>query len=297
MVDMDVANPGHVIACCGLLELAHRQWPGVEGWFEGSQFTIAVPGERDGRDLRDLGETLTRCEISGLSKEERDERDRLEQQRRELKGGGSELLPDKEKRRRELGERARAGVIRIGQPFGMILDWWQIDEEGTPKTWAGLQELHKIARAAQDALSGIRDLAKLLDYGCVLRMPKEYRKGKSDHKKPVEPFYFDARRFAHPLDTGFSLDVQEAETIAHPAVELLCLIGLQRFRPATTLGEKRSFDYWTWSRPLGAPVAAAVLSGVSPIPGRQAYRFRLRFRDDQKRYKAFGYAIPIGDET
>lgn len=237
-VHLDATNPGHVVACCGLLELAHRQWAGAEGWFKGSEFTTAVPGECHGRALRQLVETLAGCQISGLSAQDRVKRDNLEREGRELKKQGKELPPDKEKRRKELGEQARAGMIRIEGPFSLILDWWQTgDEEATPKTWAGLQELHKIARAAEDALSGIRDLAKLLDYGCVLRMPNEYRKGKSDHKKPVEPFYFDARRFAHPLGTGFSLDVQEAETIAHPAVELLCLIGLQRFRPATTPGE------------------------------------------------------------
>lgn len=296
-VNVDVANPGQVIACCGLLELAHRQWPGVEGWFGGSQFMIAVPEESGDNALSRLVKTLAGCEIFGLSKEERDERDNLEKERRELKKKGSELPPQKEERRKELGEQARVGLIRIGEPFAMILDWWQAgDDEATPKTWAGLQELHKIARSAQDALSGTNELAALLDYGCVLRMPKEYCRGKSDHTKPVEPFYFDARRFAHPLDVGFSLDVQEAETIAHPAAELLCLIGLQRFRPTPT-PVKRSFDYWVWSCPLRASVAGAVFSGVSPIPGRQAYRFRLRFRDDQKRYKAFDFATLGGGDS
>jgi CRISPR-associated protein Csb3 len=130
----------------------------------------------------------------------------------------------------------------------------------------------------------------------VLRLPKEYCKGKSDYKKSVEPFYFDARRFVHPLDTGFSLDKQDAETIAYPAVELLCLIGLQRFRPAAT-PMKWSFDYWPWPWPLTPPVAAAVFSGFSPVPGRQTHRFRLRFRDDQKRYKAFDFAISVGGDS
>jgi len=32
-VNVDVTNPGQFFACCGLLELAHRLWPGAEGWF------------------------------------------------------------------------------------------------------------------------------------------------------------------------------------------------------------------------------------------------------------------------
>lgn len=296
-VNLDTTNPGHVIACCGLLELAHRLWPGAEGWFDGPQLSVAIPGDCEDNPLRQLIKTLTCCQISGLSQEERDDRDTLEKESRDLKKQAAKLPPEKEKRRRDLGERARAGMIRIEEPFALILDWWHSgDEEATPKTWAGLQELHKIARAAQDALAGITDLASLLDYSCILRMPAEYCRAEADRQKAVEPFYFDARRFAHALDTGFSLDTQEAETIAQPAVELLCLIGLQRFRPAP--GPARwSFDYWTWRQPLSAPVAAPVFSGVSPIPGRQAYRFRLRFRDDQKRYKAFGFATPVGGDS
>lgn len=295
-VNLDTTNPGHVIACCGLLELAHRQWPGVEGWFDGPQFSIAIPGECGDSPLKHLVKALTCCQISGLSQTERADRERLEKENRDLKQQGAKLPPDREKRRRELGERARAGMIRIEEPFALILDWWQTGgEEGTPKTWAGLQELHKIARAAQDALAGITDLATLLDYSSILRMPTEYCKAKAERQKAVEPFYFDARRFAHALDAGFSLDTQEAETTAYPAVELLCLIGLQRFRPAPAAA-RWSFDYWTWRQPLSAPVAAPVFSGVSPIPGREAYRFRLHFRDDQKRYKAFGFATPVGGD-
>lgn len=297
-VYVDVTNPGQVIACCGLLELAHRLWPGAEGWFNRPQFLVAVPGQPSDNALVSLFRSLTGSEVSGLSEAELKERDALESQSRELKKKGERLPPNLEKRRRELGERAREGVIWLGKPFHLTLDWWQTsDEEAVPKTWAGRQELHRIARAAQDALAGVSELAKLLDYGCVLREPREYRKKKSDDRKAVEPFYFDARRFAHSLDVGFSLDVQDAETIAHPAVELLCLIGLQRFRPVATSNEKWSFDYWIWSMPLSAPVAAAVFSGVSSVPGRRTYRFRLRFRDDQKRYKAFSMAIPTGGDA
>jgi CRISPR-associated protein Csb3 len=32
-MNADVTNPGQFFACCGLLELAHRLWPGTEAWF------------------------------------------------------------------------------------------------------------------------------------------------------------------------------------------------------------------------------------------------------------------------
>jgi len=290
-VTVDVTNPGQFFACCGLLEVAHGLWPGTEGWFDGSDFKIAVPAEYEGATLGYLLGKLAQCEISGLSEQERKELRTLDAERKRVR----RLAPGKEERRRELGVQARAGAVRLGEPLSLLLNWWRTDDEMTPKTWAGLQELHKIARAAQDAISMIAEPTSMFSHSRVLRMPREYCSGKADHAKPVEPFYFDARRFAHALDAGFSLDVQNAESIAHPAVELLCLIGLQRFRP--TAGPVRwSFDYWIWSYPLTALVAAPVMCGVVSNHDRKGYRFRLRFRDDQKRYKAFGFATPIGDQ-
>ena len=45
-VNVDVTNPGQFFACCGLLELADRLWPGAEGWFsdDGSEFNVACDG-------------------------------------------------------------------------------------------------------------------------------------------------------------------------------------------------------------------------------------------------------------
>jgi CRISPR-associated protein Csb3 len=299
-VQVDARNPGQFFACCGLFELAHRLWPRAEAWFDVKCRRFFVIAEDAEPTLGQVVENLRRCEISGLTEEERRERDALEEEKRDLskKNPPAILAPEKESRRKELGKRARAGTLRLADPVALLLDWWQSEDDTgqTPKTWAGLQEIHKIARSAQQALSGIDDLPTLLDHGCVLRTPAEYCKQGTDGQKAVEPFYFDARRFAHALDAGFSLDALEAETIAHPAVELLGLIGLQRFRPCPT-PVRRSFDYWVWSRPLSAPVAAGVACGSVPASGRSGYRFALRFRDDQKRYKAFGWATTIGDDT
>lgn len=294
-VNVDVANPGQFFACCGLLELAHRLWPGAEGWFGAGRFAVLFPNGSVPSPEHVISE-LSSCAISGLSEAERGESAKLEAERRRLKKDNVELPPESEARRKELGTEARKGHIQVGQPFDLVLNWWQTgdDDPASPKTWAGRQELHKVARAAQDALGIVSDVRALFDHGGVLRKPKEYRKNNREKGDAVEPFYFDARRFAHALDTGFSLDAQDAETLAHPAVELLCLIGLQRFQPAPSFASW-SFEYWTWSQPLSAPVAAGVACGMVPIPGRRGYRFSLRFRDDQKRYKAFSFATQRGD--
>lgn len=236
-------------------------------------------------------------QIKGSSEEDRQERERLETRKRELKKAGQALSKEEEQRRKVLGTTAREGALSIGPPFSLRLDWWQTPDDNPTivKTWAGQQEIHKIARAAQDAFHEIGALESLFDHACVLRCPVEYRKKKSDQNKPVEPFYFDARRFAHPHDTGFSLDVQDAETLAHPAVELLCLIGLQRFRPAPSV-RKWVFEYATWSQPTPTPIASAIVCGALPVNAGRRYHFALLFRDDQRRYKAFDFATLIRGE-
>ena len=254
-VQVDVTNPGHFFACCGLLELAHRKWPGAQGWFHRvtPAFELAVGGQKG--ELGELVDILGMCNISGT-----DERN-----------------------------------VHIGKPFSLLLDWWQTtdDDRLKPlKTWAGQQKPDTIAMAAQHALrtSSIANGSDLFNYNDVLRDPK------ASGKKKIEPFYFDPRRFASALDTGFSVDTQGLETPAHPAVELLALIGLQRFHPMPSSVSKWNFEYRTWPEPLDAPVAAAVASCSAPIQGSKQYRFSLGFRDNQKRYKSFGFAIQIGDK-
>src|SRR6266700_1264826 len=44
-VAVDPSNPGQFFACCGLLELAARLWPGAEGWFEGPEFCVECRGQ------------------------------------------------------------------------------------------------------------------------------------------------------------------------------------------------------------------------------------------------------------
>ena len=39
-IPVDLSNPGQFFACCGLLELADRLWPGAEGWFERREFCV-----------------------------------------------------------------------------------------------------------------------------------------------------------------------------------------------------------------------------------------------------------------
>lgn len=252
-VAVDPTNPGQFFACCGLLELADRLWPGAAGWFEDGEFILVMPNERRPSLERLLG-TIIDAELQV-----------------------------------ETVQEPTTSPLLLGEPFGIRLDWWRDDRSGgsTFKTWAGQQKVVGIARAMHRALARAIPLgARLLDLAEILPDPDE-------PKKSVAPFYFDARRAAGALnlDIGFSTDAQKIDTLSFPAVEFLCLIGLQRFR-AGSPGD-RTFRYYTWSRqtPLPPPVAAAVACGAVPLRGRQGYSFRLLFRT--KYLKGFLPAIPI----
>jgi CRISPR-associated protein Csb3 len=180
--------------------------------------------------------------------------------------------------------------VRVGYPFRPIdVDWWVLDQTGARdlKVWAGKMESYAIARAMQEALhDGTFHSAELLQIGMVVRNP-------DDATKKREPYYFDARRApnAHSLDVGFSANDLGLTSTAHPAVELLCLIGIQVARPAFT-DQKRIYDYSVWPIPLPANLILPASTGAMQIPGARCFRFENWFRTGQKKHKAFRSAIP-----
>lgn len=250
-VTVDPTNPGQFFACCGLLELADRLWPGAEGWFEEDAFCIATDG-----DLPALIGALAKTPLAALD-------------------------PDD----------ITASPIGIGQPFRALrLDWWR-DEWGGGKelkVWAGTMESVRIARAMQGCLRDERfHTGELFDVGVVAYDPDA-------PEKKVEPYYFDARRGpnAHSRDVGFSPNDLGLITTAFPAVELLCLVGLQRCLPART-PQPRVYDYFTWAVPLPPALLPAAVAGLFALSGGSGYRFENWYRTGQRKHKAFRAAVPV----
>lgn len=233
-VKVDVTNPGQFFACCGLLELAGRLWPGAEAWFTDSSFHLQANGSGE-VTLKSLFDTLKRSSLESAD-------------------------PQMDPKTAPINVTAASSTFR--------LDWWLDDQAGIDrlKTWAGQQGALKIACGMQEAL------------------PEAYDDLLNASANTSAPFYFDSRRFAHPMDVGFSLDAVGMNAASHPAVELLALIGLQRFRPAPG-PERWSFAYSTWEDPLSSTATCAVCAGA--IEGQATYVFPIGFRDDQKRFKAF----------
>lgn len=258
-VSVDVSNPGQFFAACGLFELVARlDSRTVCARFDSGRFVLETSLV--------VGDVLSRFTTAGFAVDKNDESD----------AGGSDEEDDEDE-----GGSDAASPLKVGAPFDLVLDWWKSEEGRDLKVWAGTMNGPRIAQAM---LAALRDPAthtsRMFDHACVVFDP-------TNPKKKVEPFYFDARRAgnASSLDVGFAPNDLKFETLAFPAVEALCLVGLQRFRPKRV--ERRLFEYGVWTESLPMLIASPVV-GCAVEPGRvERYRFESWFRTSQKKHKAF----------
>jgi CRISPR-associated protein Csb3 len=271
-IPVDLTNPGQFFACCGLLELADRLWPGAEGWFEREQFCILT--EDRSKALSELlnEAKLFRFDVGDDSKAENDVD--------EINDKNTVIEPIR--------------LLWKDEKTAIDLDWWS---EKSLKPWAGSMKERVILRAMLDALdpqcrTPFNDL-KRVQY----QSPRVQRNGKPKKPTKKEPFYFDPRRGnkSHPLDSGFSPDTHKMEAECCPALEALCFIGLQRARPAPT-GTANQSRYTVWTKhslaDLGLPVSllGVVTSGIVPWPTLGNYVFDNYFRTDQRKHKTLSQA-------
>jgi CRISPR-associated protein Csb3 len=252
-VAVDLSNPGQFFACCGLLELAHRLWPGAEGWFDDGHFCVLAEGNAQ---LASILDRLRSTEI-----------------RSDDSAADDSACP-----------------VRIGKPFDLRVDWW-LDEFGVGaklKTWSGRQKGLEMAQASKEALSLMDPGSEFLNFSQVITIEKPTkRKGA---REPVEPFCFDPRRGSNALRDGFSADALEMEVAAYPAVEFLAMIGLQRCRPQEVPNRRNAFVYGTWLYGVAPSVAGAAACRAVDLGGGSAFQFHLGYRDAAKRYKYFKFA-------
>jgi len=255
-VSVDLSNPGQFFASCGLLEFAHRLWGGAEAWFGCGEFCVR-PLDSAGSTEKTLGDLLRAIATVPLKR----------------------IDPEDE----------FSSPIEILGPFDLRLDWWNEEESGKRlKPWAGSMRGFRIALAMQKAMQSEKlQTRNVLDAAQIVYDPL-------DPDKKVEPFYFDARRgsAAKPIDIGFSPDALRMASVAYPAVEFLCLAGLQRFRPRPTESLRR-FEYFAWSAPFPTFVAPLAACGLLAQAGDRGFRFENSFRTDQRKHKGFAAATPL----
>ena len=236
-IPVDLTNPGQFFACCGLLELADRLWPGADGWF--TDVTFSISSEGISCDLFSILKALAAATIEPVDHDD------------------------------------NASAIRLGLgEVSILLDWWRDEAAGGQrlKTWAGRQSGPQIfslmtAKITEAAGAGS---GNPLDFSAAVF---EIKDGKTK-KKTISPFYFDSRRASTSLDAGFSADEQQMSVREYPVVESLAMIGMQRFRPrADEATSPRSFLYTAWSDRLPAILAQGVVCDAVTAPSCNTYRF------------------------
>ena len=262
-INVDPTNPGQFFACCGLLELADRIWPGAEGWFEDRQFCVDCLGtvpELLSKLLTNQPEEITRLECNGL-----------------------EVKPIIAPLTISFDDRSKS-VITLDS-------WMKIQSvKGVPSVianppwnfWSGQQTSLSIWLGLREKLAG--QLARLnADEYVNLFYIRLFQKGR---------FGFDPGPAWNALDVGFSPNEQGLDVESSPAVELLAAVGLQRFRPVMG-NDRESFDYMIWNIPLSPSIAAAAMSGA--LNDSSSVRFRgCIVRRGQYAALGFSYLISSG---
>lgn len=267
-INVDVTNPGQFFACCGLLELADRLWPGAEGWFNGATFNIATEGTLDHL----LGK-LALSQISSSLKPE------------ELKRLGTLLSKEKEsltqsdrEEKIQLQEMWRLERLRLSEPFVIWLDWWR-DGYGSRtnlKTWAAKQ---LVAEMAGQMFQIVRRNISGGNLNILISTDD-----------PSLPFNFDSDlcRTGNAREAGFSADTLGIKCSYKPLLELLAFIALQRFQPAT---KKEGFLYCAWTTRFPPAIASVAASGM--IANSRDPRFIFSLFNRTKYMKSFLPATPL----
>jgi CRISPR-associated protein Csx14 len=242
-VKVDVTNPGQFFACCGLLEVAHRIWAGAEGWFKTGQFCVAPLGMAN-RTIPDVLRELIQCEV-----------------RVDPDGRGKEWD-------------FKTSPIFLGPPINLDLSWW-LSIDGKPnlfKTWAANATSRQMYEKWREPLTA------------VMRAIEQEPEKMFDATAAVQGSYgFDSSLGWDSLRVGFSLNehAQYKKLAAHPTVELLGAIGLQRFFPQLDR-QKQSVEYATWSVPFSPSVARLAATGTLRAGVANGFRSRFVYRGSFK---------------
>jgi CRISPR-associated protein Csx14 len=259
-VTVDPTNPGQFFACCGLLELADRLWPGAEGWFSDGEFRIKCEGTLDtllAILVMDPPGAVERLECNGLTIAPI-----IAPLSFSFDGGATTAL-----------------VLDAWTRIAVLKGSAQVISNSPWNFWSGRQNSLGIWCALRTELAALLRRLDPADFPALLT-ERLFQNGR---------FGFDPGPAWNALDVGFSPNEQGMEVESSPAVELLAAVGLQRFRPV--MNESRdAFHYFTWHCPSAPAVAAAAMVGA--LPDRRSVRFRCPVVS-RGQYAALGFAYPI----
>lgn len=279
-VPVDLTNPGQFFACCGLLELASRIDERTLGWFDGSKFCLSTLAE-------DFLDEFFSCAVKVNTS---------------YQPTGADDDDDHTADDGDDRHRGRILPMKLGPPFDLLLNWWNDDEAQGQKL-----KLWTAGQRVTDLLLGHHKRRKKKAKSKADEILRAYTPSTREHFADVVRQYPDDwLRKAVPIDSpaAFSFDSRlsrnNALDLGHsthgtlafsPAVDVLCLVAFQRFRPEMIEVWNRN-RYCTWVEPLPVLIAPIAARGVLPSLIGQYFEFPIKARDSQGRYKLFGHAQP-----
>lgn len=153
------------------------------------------------------------------------------------------------------------------------INWWlnETETDKSPfKTWGGQQQPRSVLEQIRGLLTQATTVEELFTFTTFT----------------TTRFGVDARSAWEPLDLGYSPnDLKRKDAITFPWMELLAVVGLQGFRPASS---RRSFRYSVWCPPL--PISPARAACAAPWPGLAVKSFEFEVMSRGQGYKTFAFA-------
>jgi CRISPR-associated protein Csb3 len=269
-VNVDVTNPGQFFACCGLLELAARVDSNTLAHFNDGHFVIYA-------DIHPVLDSFFKCDVkvdtSATSKND-DEVD----------------VEDSEDNN---SHRGRIYPMTLGEPFNLRLDWWTNEEAQRQKlkTWTAGQRVTDLLVGYRKGKNKPKYILSMREHFAetVKQCPDDWLREAQPIEAPMA-FSYDSRLSRNnALDQGHTAKSIMAFS---PAVDVLTLVGLQRFRPLMLEPWNRNL-YCTWSQSLSVEIAAVTSLGLIPQLIHSCFEFPIKPRDAQGRFKLFGHAQPV----
>lgn len=242
-LDVELSNPGEVLAVLGLFELQDQLSPGTTGYFSQSSFHMISEGQ-----LSNLLDAVRTAELS------------IERDSRTINAKGvGKAWPFNDK----------AWPVRLkGSSLDLVIDpWIQPNYQALNsvfKTWGGPTDVYKhLLKRTQALLPEVPPGAER----SLFSVPG---------REPLRPSGIDLRSAISKEDLGYAYDMVGLLPITYPWVELLGFVGLQFYRPTQRRDRQCAYDLWT--TPVPPLVARAVFGQALPQVSSSKWRFGVGMR-------------------
>lgn len=300
-INVDLKNPGQVLACMGFIEAAEVLLGSVEAHFDwtNAQATFALSADSDQNPFEVVLEFLSQARINelvpvryvegGAADSDESEEDDTVPREPELGNESDEAAPHEIQSRVTTpvfpsgeGDRNSLPIELVDEGRRLTVSHWADGSSREPfKLYSGNRSANRIAT---QMLQGVRakpkknqSIGELTNRGLQQLWQEHRERLLQEPFDLVTPmggsFNFDPRGAWTAIDAGYSPNTQKDGIAASPVVEILAAIGLEHTRPIEY--ETRKVRYAVWGSPLPPILARVAFAGVELNLPMRRFRFDL----------------------